>query len=156
MPGAGTALQEGERTQEPGHAMRESRVCIKGVHMKRKTHALASGRLMRREVPQVHPDVSGVPATTRGSFATEDIVLNTAPTAFNQCAAPSRAWWGHGDGHFTVWPQTHTVHGNRIPVHRAAAREFLERTQRKGNITAAPECRSANGGSICHGSAGEG
>jgi hypothetical protein len=31
-PGAGTALQEGERIQEPGHAMRANQVGIKGVH----------------------------------------------------------------------------------------------------------------------------
>jgi hypothetical protein len=92
--------------------------------MKRKVHALASGRLMRREVPQVRPEVSGVRATARGSFETEEIVLNTAPTAVNQRVTPSRAKRGHGDGHLTVWPRTHTMHGNRVPVYREAVREL--------------------------------
>jgi hypothetical protein len=70
-PGAGTALQEGERIQEPGQAVREDRVRIKEVHMKREARVLASGRLMRQEVPQVRPEVGGVRATTRGSFSTE-------------------------------------------------------------------------------------
>jgi hypothetical protein len=39
-PGAGTALQEGERIQEPGHATRANRVRIKGVSMKRQAHAM--------------------------------------------------------------------------------------------------------------------
>jgi hypothetical protein len=60
--------------------VRMNRVRIKGVAIKRQTHALTSGRLMWQEVPQVRLEVSGVRATTRGSFATEEIVLNTAPT----------------------------------------------------------------------------
>jgi hypothetical protein len=67
--------------------------------MQGQTHALASVRLRRQEVPQVRPEVSGVLATTRGSFATEEIVLNTAPTAPNQRASPSRARRWQGDGH---------------------------------------------------------
>jgi hypothetical protein len=102
----------------------ENRVRIKGVHMKRQTHAFASVRLRRQEVPEVRPEVSGVRATTRGSFATEEIVLNTAPTALNQRVPPSRARWGHGDGHLTVWSWTQTMHGNRVPVYRVAEREF--------------------------------
>jgi hypothetical protein len=92
--------------------------------MKCKAHALASGRLMRQEVPQDRPEVRGVRATTRGSFATEEIVLNTAPTAFNQRVPPSRAMRRHGDGPLTVWPRTRTMHGNRVPVYRVAVREF--------------------------------
>jgi hypothetical protein len=108
-PGAGTALQEGERIQEPGYAVRTNRVRSKGVNMKRQTHALSSERLMWQEVPQVRPEVSGVRATTRGSFATEEIVLNTAPTTFNQRVTPSRSRRGHGDGHLTVGPRTQTM-----------------------------------------------
>jgi hypothetical protein len=55
--------------------------------MKRRTHAFASVRLRQQEVPEARPEVSRVRATTRGSFATEEIVLNTAPTAFNQMIA---------------------------------------------------------------------
>jgi hypothetical protein len=64
-PGAGAALQEGEGIQEPGHAVRANRVRIKRVHLKRQRNALASGRLILQEVPQVSPEVSGVRATTR-------------------------------------------------------------------------------------------
>jgi hypothetical protein len=92
--------------------------------MKRQTHALASGRLMRQELPEFRPEVSGVRTTTWGSFATEEIALNTAPTTFNQRVTPSRASWGHGDGHLTVWPRTQTMQGNRVLVHRVAVREF--------------------------------
>jgi hypothetical protein len=78
--------------------------------MKRQTHALSSGRLMWQEVPQVRPEVSGVWATTQGSFATEEIVLNTAPMTFNQGVTPSCARRGHSDGHLTVWSRTQTMH----------------------------------------------
>jgi hypothetical protein len=104
--------------------VRNNRVRIKGVHKKRQTHAFASWRLMRQEVPQVRPEVSGVRAGTRRSFATEEKVLNTAPTAFNQRKPPSRARQGNGDGHFTVYARTQTMHGNRVPVDRVAVREF--------------------------------
>jgi hypothetical protein len=92
--------------------------------MKRQTHAFAGGRLRWQEVPQIRPEVSGVRATTRGSFATEEIVLNTAPTALNQRVSPSRARRGHGDGHLTAPPRTQTMHGNRVLVDRVAEREF--------------------------------
>jgi hypothetical protein len=65
--------------------------------------ALASERLVRPEVPQVQPEVSGIRANTWRSFATEEIVLNTAPTTFNRRVTPSRARRGHGDGHLTVY-----------------------------------------------------
>jgi hypothetical protein len=54
---------------------------------------------------------------------TEQIVLKTAPTTFNQRVNPSRARRRHGDGTPTLLPRTQTMHGNRIPVHRVAARE---------------------------------
>jgi hypothetical protein len=92
--------------------------------MKRQTHTFASGRLILQEVPQVSPEVSGVRAATRGSFATEEIMLNTTPTAFNRRVPPSCARGGHGDGHLTVWPRTQTMHWKRVPVYRAAVREF--------------------------------
>jgi hypothetical protein len=41
--GARTVLQEGEMIQEPGHVTNPDRFCIKRVHMKRQTRALASG-----------------------------------------------------------------------------------------------------------------
>jgi hypothetical protein len=145
-PGAGTALQEGERIQELGHAVNTNRIHVKGVHMKCQMHVLSDGRLMWQEVPQVSREVSGVRATTWGSFATEEIVLNTAPMTCNQCVTPSCSRRGHGDGHLTVWPGTQTMNGNRIPVHGVAERDFPDGTQRKGNTTAAPECRSGNGG----------
>jgi hypothetical protein len=93
--------------------------------MKRQTHVLANGQLMRQEVPQVRPEVCGDRATTRGSLATEEIVLNTAPTTFNQRVTPSCSGRGHGDGHLTVGPRTQTMHGNRTPVHKVAEREFV-------------------------------
>jgi hypothetical protein len=69
--------------------------------MKRQSQALASGQLMRQEVPQVRPEVSEVRATTGGSFATEEIVLHTAPTTFNQRVTSSNvgraARMNHGD-----------------------------------------------------------
>jgi hypothetical protein len=79
---------------------------------------------MRQEAPQVRPEVIWVRAFTWGSFATEGIVLNTAPTAFNQRVPPSRARWGHGDGHLKVLLRTQTMHGNRVPVYRVTVREF--------------------------------
>jgi hypothetical protein len=42
----------------------------------------------------------------------------------NQRVTPSCSRRGHGDGHLTVGPRTQTMHGNRIPVHRVAEREF--------------------------------
>jgi hypothetical protein len=83
-----------------------------------------SGRLRRQEVAKVCPEVSGVRATALGSFATEEIVLNTAPTALNQRVSPSRARQGQGDGHLTVRPRTQTMHENRVPVDRVAEKEF--------------------------------
>jgi hypothetical protein len=52
--------------------------------MKRQTHA-AGGPT------GPSPEVIGVRATTRGSFATEEIVRSTASTAFNQRVPPSHA-----------------------------------------------------------------
>jgi hypothetical protein len=52
--------------------------------MKLQTHTLASRRLKRQEVRQVRIMAGGDRATTRGSFATEEIVLNTVPMTFNQ------------------------------------------------------------------------
>jgi hypothetical protein len=92
--------------------------------MKRLTHTLPSGRIMWQEVPQVRPEVSGVRAITRRSFATEEVVLNAAPTTFNQRVTPSRSRWGDGNGHLAVWSRTQTMHGNRVPVHRVAVGEF--------------------------------
>jgi hypothetical protein len=75
---------------------------------------------MRQEVSQVRPEVSEVRATTHVSFAIEEIVLNTAPTTYNQCVTPSCFRWGAGDGHLAVWPRTQVMHGNRVPVKRVA------------------------------------
>jgi hypothetical protein len=114
--------------------VRENRVRSKGVDMKRQTHALAGGRLMRQEVPQVRPEVSAVRATTRGSIAAEEIVLNTAPTTFNQRVPPSRARRGHGDRHLTVWPRTQAMHGNRVTVYRMSVKKFVrEDTEERGH-----------------------
>jgi hypothetical protein len=92
------SLRERGRIQEPGQTVRANRVCIKGIHMKRQTHTFVSGRLMRQKVSQVCPEVSGVRTTTWGGFAAEEIVLNTAPTTFNQLVTPSRSRQRHGDG----------------------------------------------------------
>jgi hypothetical protein len=56
--------------------------------MKRQTHAFASGRVMRQEVPQVRSEAIGHRAPTRGSFASEERMLDTAPTTFNQRVNP--------------------------------------------------------------------
>jgi hypothetical protein len=100
--------------------------------MKRQTQALASGRRMRQDVPQVRPEVSGVRANTRGGFAAKEIVLNTAPTTLKQRVTRSRARRGHGDGHLTIGPWTQTMHGNRVPFHRVAVGEFArEQTEER-------------------------
>jgi hypothetical protein len=110
--------------------------------MKRQTNARVSGRVRWQDVPQVRPEVSGVPASTRGSFATEEIVLNTAPTTLNQRVTPSRTKRGHGDGDLTVWPRTATMHGNRVPVHRVAVRELAREGAFRSCRSPDPRCRA--------------
>jgi hypothetical protein len=100
--------------------------------MKRQTHALARGRLMQQEVPQVQPQISGVQAATRRSFAAEETLLKTAPTPFIQRVTLSSARRGHGDGHLTVWLRTQAVHWNRVPVHRVAVRKLAREDRGKG------------------------
>jgi hypothetical protein len=56
-----------------------------------QTTNCASCRLTRQEVPQVRPEVIEVGETMRGSFATEEIVPNTAPTPFDKGVIHSRA-----------------------------------------------------------------
>jgi hypothetical protein len=77
--------------------------------MKHQTHALASGWLMRQEIPQVRPKVSGDRATKRGSFAADEIALNTAPTTFNGIP--------NANGHTTVLPSALPKLVHRISGH---------------------------------------
>jgi hypothetical protein len=92
----------GSRSQGPGLAMRANRIRIERVHIKRKAHELASRRIRRKEVPQVRPEVIGVRTTTRGSCATEEVVLNTGPMTLEQRVTPTLARRGHRDGDLTV------------------------------------------------------
>jgi hypothetical protein len=84
-----------------------------------------------------------VRATTRGSFATEEIVPNTAPTALNQRVSPSRARRRHGDEHLTVRSRTQLYKPCTGTETEWQKGSLPERTQRKGNTTAALECRSS-------------
>jgi hypothetical protein len=111
---------------------------VPGARGSERTQQAAGG-------PTGPPRHQWVWATSQSSFATEQVVLNTAQTTFNQRVTPSRARQAHGDGDLTVWPWTQTIRGNRVPVHRGAVRELAERTQRKGNTTATPKCRSRSG-----------
>jgi hypothetical protein len=100
--------------------------------MKRHVHALASGHRRRQEVPQVSPEILVVRATMRGSFATDQVVLNTAPTTLNQRVTPSGARRRHSDGDRTVRPQTQSMHGNRVPVHGVAVSELAGEDTEEG------------------------
>jgi hypothetical protein len=129
--------------QDPRHAMYANRIRIKEFHEKRQSQARGSWRLRRQKVPQVCSEVSRVRTTTKGSFATEQIVLDTAPTTFNQRVTPSRAMRKHSEGDLTVRPRTQAMHGNGVPVHRVAvrvlAREHLEERDNHGSARAQPQ-----------------
>jgi hypothetical protein len=103
--------------------MRANGMRIKRIHMKCQAHTRASRCGRRQEVPQVRPEISRVGATKQRSLATEQTMLNAAPTTLRQSITPSRSRRRHGDGDLVVRPRTQTMQGNGIPVHRVAARE---------------------------------
>jgi hypothetical protein len=94
----GPALQEEERIQEPGDAVRANRICIKGIYIKGQAHSRASQCSRRQEVSQVCPELSRVGATKQRSLATEQVVLNAAPTMLRYNIIRSSSRRRHGDG----------------------------------------------------------
>jgi hypothetical protein len=114
----------------------------------------ASWRILWQEVPQVHPEVSGVRATTRGSFATEEIVLNTAPATLNQRVTPSRA---------TVMGTSKFGRGHKLFLYHAREQSSSPQSGSKGACQkgyrgkGAPQQRQSEGaateGSTCRSSA---
>jgi hypothetical protein len=121
--GAGAALQDGERIQEPG--ARTCNICERNLHH-RSPHEVPGAHvseLVRQEVPQVCPEISRIRATKRRSLETEQIALNAAPTTLRQSINLSSFRRRHGDGDLAFRPRTQTMEGNGIPVRSVAIRE---------------------------------
>jgi hypothetical protein len=104
--GAGTALQIGERIQELGDTIRANGIRIKRIQMKCQLQTRASLCSRWQDVPQVRPEVSRVGATKRRSIATEQMMLNAAPTTLRLSVTPSSSRRRHIDGDLAVRPRT--------------------------------------------------
>jgi hypothetical protein len=64
--------------------MRANGIRIKQIHVNRQTHARAGCRLRGQKIQEFGSEISLVRTTKRGSFATEEKMLNTAPTTLEQ------------------------------------------------------------------------